>query len=153
VIEKGILQIIDCEGPIRRLRLLDLYRQSTALPAFGGSTRTRVMAAIERGVGSGTIVKRIEGTRTHGVTVLSLRRGPQVRVRERGPRDLLDIPPSETARMMVQRGWHQLNECNALQCLRSAYQLQNIKNIELERLRIAHAMARQLSRESSGAMP
>jgi len=95
-VSEGLCRIIDVEGPMLAKRAYDVYLRGCGVHRMGGELKRSMNTALQLAVRQGKIVKEDESGK--GGLVSSIVRSvgaPPVLVRVRGPRDFVEIPPSE----------------------------------------------------------
>ena len=92
----GLCLVIDKEGPMLAKRAYDLYLRGCGVRRMGGELKRSMNQALQYAIRRGHVVKEDESGR--GGLLYSITRvmsAPAVTLRERGPRDFDEIPPSE----------------------------------------------------------
>ena len=92
----GLVRIINREGPMLAKRAYDLYLRGDGVRRMGGELKRSMNRALQHAIRQGRVVK--EDEMGSGGLVNSIVRSagaPAVVLRERGPRDFEEIPPSE----------------------------------------------------------
>jgi very-short-patch-repair endonuclease len=95
-VAEGLCKIIDVEGPMLAKRAYDLYLRGCGIRRLGGGLKSAMNKALQRAVSNGIVVKEDEtgkGGLLH--TIVRPAGAPPVVLRDRGPRDFEEIPPSE----------------------------------------------------------
>lgn len=102
---QALAGIVETEGPVSWRRVFDLYRIGLALGRLKGPRREALESAARVAVRTGRLVELLEvpGEDWMG-SFVHIPGGDSVRLRQRGPRDLRDIPPSEIASLISQMG-------------------------------------------------
>ncbi|MGB5147006.1 MAG: AAA domain-containing protein [Porticoccaceae bacterium] len=92
----GLRHIIETEGPILAKRAYDIYLRGCGVRRMGPELKKSMNKALDRAIRDGAVVKEDESC-TGGLlySVVRLKGAPPVVLRERGPRDFEEIPPSE----------------------------------------------------------
>lgn len=92
----GLCRIIETEGPMLAKRAYDIYLRGCGIRRMGGELKKFMNKSLEWAIRSGHVVKEDEsGTGGLLYSVVRLKGAPPVVLRERGPRDFEEIPPSE----------------------------------------------------------
>lgn len=96
VVETLLLDIIQVEGPIRGSRLMRLYAQGCRMSGSSNVSHSRLYRAVKSLLAAGAIA-RSDDFRSDRVEswILHERGTPGVMLRQRGSRELRDIPPNE----------------------------------------------------------
>ncbi len=102
---QALVSIVEKEGPVSWRRVFDQYRIGLDLGRLKGPRREALESAARVAVRTGRLVEVQEapGEDWMGAFVRTPT-GDAVRVRQRGPRDLKDVPPSEIAKLIHQKG-------------------------------------------------
>lgn len=102
VVQTALMDIVQVEGPITGLRLMRLYTNGCQMCGSGGVSRVRIETAIRGLIRKGSIA-RSDDFRSEKVEtwVLHERGKPGVVLRQRGARELRDIPPQEVREAIV----------------------------------------------------
>ena len=92
----GLCRIIDIEGPLLAKRAYDLYLRGVGIRRMGGELKKAMNKALQHAIRSGQVVKQDEAGKS-GLLYSTVRLAgtPAVKLRERGPREFEEIPPSE----------------------------------------------------------
>lgn len=95
-IGEGLCRIISAEGPMLAKRAYDIYLRGCDVRRMGGEIKNLMNKALQLELRNGTVAKENEWGK-EGLVYSIVRRvgAPRVVVRERGPRDFEEIPPSE----------------------------------------------------------
>ncbi len=96
----SMVDIVKVEGPMTTRRLLDRYRTGAGLGKLRGSTREAITDALKYALMSKRIIKITTDEEDPSGNILSVEDLPLVRLRERGPRDLEDVPIEEIAELV-----------------------------------------------------
>ncbi len=92
----GLCRIIKVEGPMLAKRAYDIYLRSCGLRRMGRDLKHLMNKALQHAIRNGRIVKEDELNKDDLVhSIVRLTGAPPVIVRNRGPRDFCEIPPSE----------------------------------------------------------
>ncbi|MGD9983458.1 MAG: AAA domain-containing protein [Porticoccaceae bacterium] len=92
----GLRRIIETEGPVLAKRAYDIYLRGCGVHRMGPELKKSMNRALDRAIRDGAVVKEDEsGTGGLLYSVVRLKGAPPVVLRERGPRDFEEIPPSE----------------------------------------------------------
>lgn len=95
-IAKELFQVIDAEAPVLVKRAYDVYLRACGIQRMGGELRKTMNQALQHLLKQNRIVKEDElGKRDLLFCIVRPSGSPAVRVRERGPREFSEIPPSE----------------------------------------------------------
>lgn len=95
-VANGLCRIIETEGPMLAKRAYDLYLRGCGIQRMGGELKKFMNKSLEWAIRSGQVLKEDEsGTGGLLYSVVRLKGAPPVMLRERGPRDFEEIPPSE----------------------------------------------------------
>ena len=95
-VAEGLLRIVEVEGPMLVKRSYDIYLRGCGIRKMGGPLRRAMNQALRYAVRTGDVVTEDEsGTGDLLDAIARLRTAPPVLVRNRGPRDFREIPPSE----------------------------------------------------------
>lgn len=96
-----IVEGVAVEGPVVAMRLYALIREASSTRRLGRGLKAKLDQAVRIAERRREIHSEHEHPgRRNELKVLRLRGSPPVRVRQRGDRDFLDIPPSELAKVM-----------------------------------------------------
>lgn len=92
----GLCRIIETEGPMLAKRAYDLYLRGCGVQRMGGELKKSMNKSLEWTIRSGRVVKEDEsGTGGLLYSVVRPKGAPAIVLRERGPREFDEIPPSE----------------------------------------------------------
>ena len=98
-------RIIDVEGPMLAKRSYDIYLRGCGIFRMGGPLKRTMNKALQHAIQKGQIISEDESEKGGLVyTIVRSASAPPVFVRERGPRNFEEIPPSElqlVARMLA----------------------------------------------------
>lgn len=95
-VSDGLVRIITVEGPVVARRAYDIYLRGSGVHRMGGELKRMMDNALQLAVTAGRIVQEDEaGTGDPVDAVVRLAGCKAISVRERGPRVLEEIPPSE----------------------------------------------------------
>lgn len=95
-VELGLRKIIEAEGPMLAKRAFDIYLRGCEIRRMGGELKRAMNRALQLSIRQGHIASEDEAERDGLLhSVVRAMDVPQVLVRERGPRDFEQIPPSE----------------------------------------------------------
>jgi len=101
VVLQGLSEIISTEGPMTCRRAYQLYLAACGIDRMTPQVRSVLNRALYRGVQLRILADRDEiGSEGQIDRIVRVAQGPNVIVRERGPRALNEIPPSEIAEAM-----------------------------------------------------
>ena len=95
-VSEGLIRIIAIEGPVVAKRAYDIYLRSCGIKRMGHDLKHTMNKALSRSIAEGLLVA--EDERAKGGVIYSVVRTPgtsPIRLRDRGQRDLEEIPPSE----------------------------------------------------------
>jgi very-short-patch-repair endonuclease len=95
-IAEGLCRIIETEGPVLAKRAYDVYLRGCGIRRMGNELRRFMNKALQHAIRTGRVAKEDEAGK--GGLVYSIVRStdaPAVVLRQRGPRDFEEIPPSE----------------------------------------------------------
>ena len=96
LVAEGLSRIVEVEGQILVKRSYDIYLRGCGIRRMGGELKRTMNQALQRAIRKGWVV--LEDESGKGGLVYSVARStgaPPVLVRDRGPRDFEEIPPSE----------------------------------------------------------
>jgi len=133
----ALIRIVQAEGPVTVRRVLDLYRIGAGYQRLKGPTRDAVLRGVRRCLEKGQLYTVDEDGQGFEDAVLQITGAPRVRVRQRGPRDLEDIPVSEIAAFADELGLGGARPEEAMRRLLAEYQLKRLTEVAESRLRIA----------------
>ena len=95
-VAEGLCRIIRCEGPMLAKRAYDSYLRGCGILRMGGDLKRRMNRALQHAMRQGLVIAEDEGGGAELVdSIVRSPDAPPVAVRERGPRSLDEIPPSE----------------------------------------------------------
>ena len=95
-VAEGLCRIIDREGPVVAKRAYDLYLRGSDIRKMGGGLKRSLNEALQHAIRTGRVVTEDEsGNGGLVYSVVRLTGAPAVVLRERGPREFAEIPPSE----------------------------------------------------------
>jgi len=146
----ALVDIVSVEGPVTIKTVLDRYRAGCGLGKLRGPTRDALTNAMSFALTSKRIVRL---TTDHGdaeADVVALPSSPPVLLRERGPRDLEEIPVNEIAALMVLLGIEsgEDTEEDEEETFRRVLEVYGLKRLtETARARLSAALAMHRSRE------
>jgi len=96
LVAEGLCRIIETEGPMLAKRAYDLYLRGSGVRRMGGELKRAMNRALQRSIQEGRVAKEDESGKGGLVySIVRLAGTPPVVLRERGPRDFEEIPPSE----------------------------------------------------------
>lgn len=107
-VAEGLCRIIEREGPMVAKRAYDLYLRGSGIRRMGHELKRSMNKALQHAIRTGRVVGEDEsgsGGLVH--SVVRSAGSPAVALRERGPRDFEEIPPSElqlVARRLMRDG-------------------------------------------------
>jgi Superfamily I DNA and RNA helicases and helicase subunits len=105
---KGLCKIIEVEGPMLCKRAYDIYFRNNNIRRMGGELKRLMNGAIKFGVKKGYLEIEYEKKgKDLTDSIVRIAGSPPVILRERGPREFDEIPPSEVqlvARLITDRG-------------------------------------------------
>ncbi len=129
----ALVRIVEVEGPVVVSRLIDRYRIGAGYGRLKGPTRDLVVRSINNAISAKriTVVSQADEI---GESVVCCPGQPEVLVRERGPRDLEEIPIEELAALANKLGVQRFNEETAFRELLNAYQLKRLTESARQRL-------------------
>ncbi|EYB67853.1 hypothetical protein DEIPH_ctg032orf0104 [Deinococcus phoenicis] len=97
---EGLREIIAAEGPMLCRQAYQTYTRAAGVN-YGKAVQSQLNKAVTKGLRAGIFEQTDEwGTPGQVEKVVRLAGTPAVRLRERGPRDLTDVPPLELAALM-----------------------------------------------------
>src|SRR5437667_5769517 len=91
-----LCEIVSVEGPVTWRRVIDLYRQGLGLGRLKGPTRDSLVGLAKSAVRLSRLLELSNQDDWYS-RVVSTPEAPKVRLRQRGPRDLQDVPADEIA--------------------------------------------------------
>ncbi len=95
-IAKDLANIVNAEGPMFARRAYDIYRQSCGIDRMDRSLKRKMNSAMQLAITEGLVLKEDELDRGGLMHCIMRSRGtPPIQFRERGPRSIDEIPPSE----------------------------------------------------------
>ena len=95
-VAEGLCLIIDKEGPMLAKRAYDLYLRSCGIRRMGGELKRSMNKALQHAIDKGRVVKEDESGKGGLVyAIVRTKDAPAVVLRDRGPREFEEIPPSE----------------------------------------------------------
>ena len=95
-IADGLCQIIEVEGPILVKRAYDIYLRGCGIKRMGAGLKSLMNKAFQKAVQQGLVIVEDELNRKGFIKAYVRTKGtPPIQLRERGPRTLEEIPPSE----------------------------------------------------------
>ncbi len=133
-----IVKIVEIEGPVTVRTVIDRYRQGAEYGRLKGPTREAVLAAIQLALRKGGILS-LEHDEDFVGEVVGVPGKPKVRIRERGPRNLEDIPIQEIAELAELLGVEHEDDETAFRHILGQYELKRLTGGAEERLRRAMA--------------
>lgn len=105
-ITDGVVEIVTAEGPIHVDRVYHLYVRAAGGQRVGREIRRVLDSAVHRAVRRHQIGRVRDRYAPTGSSTLYVADSPAVVLRERGPRELFDIPRGEIQALMVALGEH-----------------------------------------------
>jgi hypothetical protein len=99
----GLLDIVGTEGPMLAGRAFQLYARAAGNDRTGSGMKRILGDAMQAAIRTGRLARVADRARGEDIT-LFLPDTPAVLVRERGPRQLIEIPPTEVRALMDQLG-------------------------------------------------
>lgn len=138
----AVAKIIEAEGPMTVRRVIDRYRVAIGLGYIKGQTREALLAAVGVAVRKG-LARSVEQDDDPLCEVLASPQGPDVRVRERGPRSTEDIPKNEIAELARGLGLESAKAAPAFRKILAVYNLKRLTEQTEDRLRRALDILRQ----------
>lgn len=139
----ALVDIVRTEGPVTWSRVFDLYRIGLNLGRLKGPTRAALVETAQYALRLGTLVEWSEGESSD--TPCHIVRTPQcesVRVRQRGPRSLEDVPPSEIAELIRQRDLLSGSDEHTCRAVLAAYGLRRLTRLAASHLAVALELAK-----------
>ncbi len=106
----ALRDIVRVEGPVTWRRVTDLYRRGLGLGRLRGPTRLALVSVAETMVRRGLVIETEKDEADWYSNVVHVPGAPCILVRERGPRELDDIPICEIAKLMEFKGLFSGNE-------------------------------------------
>ncbi len=107
-VAEGLCRIIDVEGPMLAKRAYDIYLRGCGIRRMGGELKRSMNKALQHAIQKDKIAKADESGKGGLVySIVRLTGVPCVILRDRGPRDFEEIPPSElqlVARRLAENG-------------------------------------------------
>ncbi len=95
-IAEGLANIVNAEGPMFARHAYDIYRQSCEISRMDKKLKKKMNKAMQCAIDQGLVVKEDELNKGGLLHCIMRSRGvPPIRFRERGPRQIDEIPPSE----------------------------------------------------------
>lgn len=139
----ALVEIVAVEGPATVRTVLDRYRVGAGYGKLRGPTRDAITSALGFALTSRRIVRLSTDIDDPSGDIIALPDTPKIRLRERGPRDLDDIPVDEIAELarMLEIPEDE-DEAIALRRLLDAYGLKRLTETARARLTKALEMAR-----------
>jgi len=144
VLTSKLAEIVAVEGPATVRTILDRYRVGAGYGKLRGPTKEALEGALNTAMTSRRIVVLWKDVDDAYDNVVALPSSPRVRLRERGPRDLADIPVDEIAALVKHLDLTYEAEETAFAELLKAYGLVRKTDGVKERLRRALAIASQM---------
>lgn len=96
VVSKGIVRIVEVEGPVIAKRAYDIYLRGCGILRMGHELKSTMNKALAHAIRQGLLVSENERTeRGLPFSVVRVNGAPPIKLRTRGPRSLEEIPPSE----------------------------------------------------------
>jgi Protein of unknown function DUF262/Protein of unknown function (DUF1524) len=138
----SLVEIVACEGPVTVRVILDRYRVGAGLGKLRGPTRDALTNKLNIAVNSGFLVRVEEDCDDSRGDAIALPSQPPVRVRQRGPRQLEDIPVGEIAALIHKLGIINDESTTIVTELLNAYDLKRRTKDALVRLNRAIDIAR-----------
>jgi very-short-patch-repair endonuclease len=135
----ALIRIVQIEGPVTVRRVLDQYRVGAGYQRLKGPTRDAVIRGINRCLEKELLHTVEEYGPSFEDTVLQMPGAPPIRVRQRGPRDLEDIPINEIAALAQELRLGHVG-LEGMRTLLSEYQLKRLTEGAYSRLRKALEM-------------
>jgi hypothetical protein len=98
---EALIEIVETEGPVTWRRVFDRYRVGLDLGRLKGPTRDALEAAARLAVRTDLLLEwRETSSEDWYDRLVRVADSEAVRLRQRGPRELKDVPPSEIAELM-----------------------------------------------------
>ncbi|MBN2308961.1 MAG: hypothetical protein JXR94_08330 [Candidatus Hydrogenedentes bacterium] len=95
-VAEGLCRIIEVEGPMLAKRSYDVYLRGCGIRRMGHELKRTMNKALQHAIRDGRVVKEDESGKGGLVhSIVRSKGAPPVLVRDRGPRDFGEIPPSE----------------------------------------------------------
>ena len=95
-VSEGLCQIIDIEGPMVSKRAFDTYLRGCGIKRMGHDLKDIMCKSLKYSIDRGRLIAKFEGSSEELLDVIVRNTAaPQIILRERGPRTLDEIPPSE----------------------------------------------------------
>lgn len=92
----GLCRIIEAEGPMLAKRAYDIYLRGCGIRRLGGELKRSMNKALQHAIRSDRIAREDESGKGGLVySIVRAKGAPRVLLRDRGPRDFEEIPPSE----------------------------------------------------------
>ena len=131
IVEAGLLEILQAEGPVSVERLYHQYAKGAGIQRVKSRARASLDTAVSSLVRSGAMSRRTESLPDiDSMNVAYITGTPDVAVRERGERELDEVPPTEMLELLAriaQRSPAVLNsEESYVRALQEAYNLSRV---------------------------
>jgi very-short-patch-repair endonuclease len=137
---EALTEIVLVEGPTSWRVVFDNYRVGLGLGRLKGPTREALEAAAKQAVHGGRLVESVEVLEGDWYTRYVRRpEQPAILIRPRGRRAFEDIPPSEIALLITEKGWGDIDEETLFKRVLNAYDLKR----RTEQARAHFGLARQ----------
>jgi hypothetical protein len=95
-VSEGIVRIVEVEGPVFAKRVYDLYLRGCGIRRMGHDLKKIMNKALAHAIRQGRLMSENElGERDLALSVIRMANSPPIKLRNRGPRSLEEIPPSE----------------------------------------------------------
>lgn len=130
IVAQGLLKIVAVEGPVLAKRACDLYLRGCGVKRMGGAIGGTMQRALEYAVRKELFLQEDDGGAGDPMrAILRLADTPPVVVRERGDRDIEEIPPAELRQVaadLEQRTGYRPGDEALLRAVLDAYGLRRL---------------------------
>lgn len=160
LVQDALVEIIETEGPMLARRAYEIYVKHCGLQNLTRNVRSALNGAAFRAVQKGRIWSNDE-CKTGGLlmSVVGIKEAPFIKLRERGPRALKEIPPSEIQAMAHRIAAHyglRFGSAQHLKAVLSCYELECTQHLryalsEILRLDIPYVAEYTWSLEQTAA--
>ncbi len=141
-----LAEIVEIEGPATVHTILDRYRVAAGFGKLRGPTKEALEAALRIAITSRRVVCLSTNADDWTGNVIALPSSPRVRLRERGPRDLSNVPVDEIAALVKHLELAGEAEEIVFAKVLEAYDLVRKTDAAKDRIRSAMAIASQVTR-------
>lgn len=129
-VAEGLEKIIQIEGPMLAKRAYDIYLRGCGIRRMGGELKSSMNKALQQFVSNGQVIKEDEtGKGGFMHTIVRSAGASPVLLRERGPREFEEIPPSELqliARKLLRDGEFESGSDAHLRAILDFYELKRL---------------------------